>query len=220
MIFKFSGLFLIMAGFIISGCSGKGKLNFPVKVRRTLRTGDIILQDLDCGKMCTAIEKATHVKGFGNVSHMGVYVEIEGKGAVIEAYGKVKITPVNEFLSRSTDSGGIPKIHILRLDKKFTSIIPFFIAELKKRLDSPYDDDFLPDNGKYYCSELVSDSLLSLGLHIMPRMPMSFGKKGSFSRKVFTEYFEKKQMNIPDGKPGTNPAMLLSSPDFYVIWKH
>ncbi|MBU1220308.1 hypothetical protein KKF34_03935 [Myxococcota bacterium] len=208
-------LILISSLFVFS-CSGNNSSSFPG--RNLLQEGDIILQSIPCGDLCNSIEKATKLKNYHGISHAGVFTKHDGKDYVIEAYGSVKRTPLNEFIKRSRKKSRRQVIYIVRLKKEYQTLIPFFIKELEKRLGKPYDDIFMPDNDRYYCSELISDSFLTMGLKILPRHPMFFGKKSGKEYRVFQEYFAKKNLVVPEGKPGTNPASLLNLPAFDIIY--
>jgi len=101
---------------------------------------------------------------------------------------------------------------VARLKPPHNALIPFWLQEMRARLGKPYDVHYLPDNDAYYCSELLSDAMLSLGVHIFPRISMNFGAPGSWERRVWEAYYREFGMEVPQGQPGTNPIQLLASP--------
>ncbi|MBU1536238.1 hypothetical protein KKF84_13015, partial [Myxococcota bacterium] len=107
-----------------------------------------------------------------------------------------------------------------RLKKRHQPSIPFILNEVRARLGKPYDHDFLPDNGAYYCSELISDAVASLGLHLFPRHPISFGKPGSWARKVWEREFARRKRPLPQGVMGTNPVDLAASKYVKIIYSY
>lgn len=83
-----------------------------------------------------------------------------------------------------------------------------------------YDDEFLYDNGKYYCSELIYDALKYANNNkpVFKLFPMTFKKPGSDSYfPVWENYFRNLQMEIPEGQPGCNPGGLSRSKKIYIM---
>ncbi len=182
-----------------------------------LRPGDLVFQKLDCGDLCEAIIRATAVQGVPEVSHVAVVEEIRGKEVIlIEAYNNgVARIPLEEFSRRTAP--GKNRVIVGRLKPPHDALIPFFLHEVRARIGKPYDPFFLPENGSYYCSELISDAFLSLGSSIFPRQPMSFGKPGTTEFAIWENYYKKAGMRIPQGEPGTNPIQILASPFLEIL---
>jgi len=194
----------------------------PPRVHRTdpgrLRPGDLVFQKLRCGELCEAIHRATRRSGVPAVSHVAVVEKVEGRQVtLIEAYanGVARVT-LDELARRSAGSDG-PAWIAARLRAPHDALVPFFLYELAARLGKPYDTLFLPDNDAYYCSELISDAMLSLGVRIFPRIPMSFGQPGTWEYGVWEKYYRTLDMDVPQGHPGTNPVQLLSSPYLEIL---
>ncbi len=176
------------------------------------KNGDLIFQDLDC-PLCEAIEQATW--GYLNkpVSHMGIIVQTDSGKYVLEAYDKVRLTPLDTFLKRSN------KIMIGRLDKDYRKYIPKAIENGLKKLDMPYDEEFKMDNGKYYCSELIYDIFQEAGTGIFKVYPMNFKNlRTQQYDTVWVNYFKKLNKKIPQGKTGCNPAEYSRNPNLKIIY--
>ena len=75
-----------------------------------LKTGDLLLQPLGCWS-CFLIEEQEATK----YSHMGVYLNLDGQELVLEAYGEVKLTPLNNFLARTE---GDEKVLVRRFNER------------------------------------------------------------------------------------------------------
>ena len=72
-----------------------------------------------------------------------------------------------------------------RVKSKYTKLIPQVISFSKQQIGIPYDDDYLYDNGKYYCSELIYDAFLhSYKKPLFDLFPMTFKSPKS------NQYFE------------------------------
>jgi Permuted papain-like amidase enzyme, YaeF/YiiX, C92 family len=213
---------IIILSFVLFGFQfGCSKPIYPKSIPSKLQPGDLLFQDLDCGDLCTAIEKVTRKKGYPAISHVAIVEKIEnGKIIIIEALKSVKRIDFKTFAQRSRDSSGRAKIVIARVKKGLKRHVPFLLHEIKMRLGKPYDSEFLPDNGAYYCSELISDSFASIGVDIFKRKPMFFGKEGSWALKIWRKYFDSKKKIIPSGKPGTNPMDIMTSSYLKIIYNY
>lgn len=179
------------------------------------RTGDLLFQDLDCGRLCDAIEKVTPPVHGKHFSHVGMVYVVQDSVWVIEAIDKdVHLTPLDHFLQRRKDADGNPKVIIGRLKKAYSHLNARAIAFAVKQRGVPYDDDFLMNNGKYYCSELVyeaykeaNDKREFFNLYPMTYKDPATGKTDPAWKHYFKDLGEK----IPEGRPGCNPGSIALS---------
>jgi uncharacterized protein YycO len=175
-----------------------------------LREGDLLFQDLDCGPMCDAIEQVTtSYKGY-HFSHIGL-VHIQNDSVyVIEAIGnRVQLTPLDVFSARTEN-----EMLTGRVKPLFRYLVSGAVNFALSKLDVPYDDAFLYDNGKYYCSELIYDAFkhANQGHDFFVLEPMTFKKPGSNEfYPVWINYYHKLGMPIPEGLPGINPGGISRS---------
>ncbi len=180
-----------------------------------LRNGDLLFQDLDCGPMCDAIDEVTMGYHGAKLSHVGIFWQRSDSSFVIEAISRgVVVTPLKNFLSRSCDLSGCPKVIVGRLKPRYKSLIPGAIKEALRLKGKPYDDFFRIDNDAYYCSELVYFAFLKANgdKPLFPLAPMTYKspKTGEYY-PVWIEYFKKLRVPIPQGKPGLNPGGISRS---------
>lgn len=81
-----------------------------------LQPEDLLLQDLDCGPFCDAIEKVTRGYQGANLSHVGVVALDNNNVVVIEALQSgIEVTPLEIFLGRNIDTEHRPKVLVGRL---------------------------------------------------------------------------------------------------------
>lgn len=79
----------------------------------SLKHGDLLFQDLNCGGLCDAIESVTEGIDGRDFSHCGIIGMEKDSIFVLEAIGPGVIkTPVQKFFSRS----GQENVVVLRLD--------------------------------------------------------------------------------------------------------
>ena len=188
-----------------------------------LKKGDLLFQDLDCGALCDAIESVTTGINNAHLSHVGIVTDItnENKVLITEAIGgKVKQTGLDDFLARSKDLCGRPKVIVGRV--KDSLIIQNAISSLKKYTGKKYDDVFNIDNDSYYCSELVYFTFENnTGQKLFSLLPMTFkDKKTGKYFKSWVEYFKDYKVEIPEGQPGINPGSISRSDKIQILYKY
>jgi hypothetical protein len=184
----------------------------PKKIK--LQSGDLLFLDLDCGPLCDAIESVT--KGYNNqkFSHVGMVCLRNDSSFVIEAIGNsVRLTWLPNFLKYSTKPALIGRL-------KNQNLVPKAMDFSVSKLGVPYDDNFLYDNGKYYCSELLYDAFREAngGKPVFKLEPMTYKKVGTNEfEPAWVEYFKKLGTEIPEGKPGCNPGGISLAKELTIL---
>ncbi len=207
---------LVLLLFIIIGEMSVAQENFQLK------RGDLLFQDSDCGAPCEAIEKVTTGFQGANLSHVGIVERSnDGSSVVIEAIsdGVVK-TPLNEFLNRSLDAKGKPKVLAGRVVEKYRPLLPEALKEAQKMVGKPYDDIYKIGNGRYYCSELVYEIFkrANNGEAVFQLYPMTFiDPKTGKTFPAWIDYFSELDEPIPEGEPGLNPGGISRSPAIRIV---
>lgn len=136
---------------------------------------------------------------------------------IIEASGNaVKTTPITTFKSY-TDK----PMYVGRLKKRFRKYIPQAISFSLQQIGVPYDDAYLYNNGSYYCSELIYDAFLeAYKKPFFQLFPMTFkSPKSNAFFEVWVDYYQKLNMEIPEGKLGCNPGGISTSKKLKIIGK-
>lgn len=185
------------------------------------QNGDLLFQDLDCGPVCDAIESVTQGIYGANLSHIGMVVYKNDKCMVLEAISAgVVLTPLDDFLSRSHDSLGHPKVIVGRLKKDYRDLIVKAIDESKYYIGKPYDDLFDITNDSYYCSEMLYLIFKNANNNneIFSLVPMTFKKPGTSEFfPQWIDYFNERNQPIPEGKPGINPGSMSRSKAIEIV---
>ena len=182
-----------------------------------LQEGDLLFQDLDSSPLCNAIELVTPGYNGANFSHIGLVVSVNDTLKVLEAIPpKVMTTNLDDFINRSFDKNGNPKVIVGRLKKEFTNSISNAVSYSKSKLDITYDEVFLINNETYYCSELIYEAFLNDS--IFELKPMTFlHPKTKDTLKVWKEYYSDLNTNIPEGNPGINPGIMSLSNKIEIV---
>ncbi|AMP99373.1 hypothetical protein AY601_2483 [Pedobacter cryoconitis] len=196
-------------------------LSFYAKAQENiqLKSGDLIFQNLDCGPLCDAINAVTQGYQGNKFSHMGMVLLRNDSVLVIEASGKnVHLTPLQTFLSKSAHPH-----YVGRLKPAYQKIIPAALAFSMAQMGVLYDDQYLYDNGKYYCSELIYDAFKAANKNkpFFKLFPMTYKEPGSGAYfPVWKVYFEHLNMEVPEGKPGCNPGGISLSDKIDILGQY
>ena len=186
--------------------------------------GDFIFQDLDSSPLCDAIEEVTPGIFNQNFSHVGMIIKHNNKHKLIEAFSNgVKIVDLKEFLMRSIDLYGFPKITIAQIHpiflKENPNIISKAIENAKNLLDLPYDEKFLLNNNSFYCSELIYE-IFSLEDEFFKLSPMTYKNSNGEFLQIWIDYFEDLNMEIPESILGINPGKMTLNSNLKFIYNY
>ena len=192
-------LLLLLVALALAACHGQSP---------TWRTGDLVfVEGCSDGAMDQAIMGST-----GAMVHVGIIENCNDSIYVIDAAPKTGVSrrSFEAFMEAQKDENGhLPNISVMRL--KDCRDAEAFVAKAKSLCGTEYDFTFLPDNGKYYCSELVFDCYRRDGQPVFETVPMNFrNAEGGFDT-YWVELFEAQGLQIPQGVSGTNPDDLYHS---------
>ena len=182
----------------------------------TLQDGDLLFQDMDCGPLCDAIEAVTEGYEGNDFSHMGMVYHRNDSIYIIEAAGKaVRLTPIEKFSTYTNK----PML-VGRLRQHYNNLITPAIAFSLQQIGVPYDNEYVYDNGSYYCSELIYDAFLLAngGRPFFMLYPMTYKQPGTDDFfPAWVEYYNELGKSIPEGLPGCNPGGISVSDKIEII---
>ncbi len=170
--------------------------------------------------MSGAIEAATSRDRSVSFSHVGIILAGQPTDSVLEATseGGVRITAIADFLARSAHREGRPVAAVMRLHD--TTGVAASVAQARTRRGAAYDYSFRPDNGRYYCSELVCEHYLRPdGTPVFAAQPMNFRAPDGTMPAYWVELFDRLGEPIPEGVPGTNPNELSHDEGLYELFR-
>lgn len=189
-------------------------LSFAQKVK--LQDGDLIFQDMDCGPLCDAIEAVTEGYKGHDFSHMGMVYHQNDTIYIIEAAGNaVRLNTLEKFRQNTKKP-----MYVGRLKKQYRQLIEPAIEFSLKQLGVPYDDEYVYDNGSYYCSELIYDAFMYANdaTPFFKLYPMTYKKPGTNQFfPAWVEYYKAINKPIPEGKPGCNPGGMSTSDKIEIV---
>jgi len=181
-----------------------------------LKDGDLIFQDMDCGPLCDAIEAVTEGYNGTDFSHIGMVFHRNDTTYIVEAAGKaVRLTTLENFTKNTSK----PML-VGRVKKKYTKLLPTAINFAVLQVGVPYDDEYIYDNGYYYCSELIYDAFkkANKGNAFFELKPMTYVQPGTEEFfPAWVEYYASIGKVIPEGEPGCNPGGLSMSDKIEIV---
>ena len=182
-----------------------------------LQEGDLLFQDLDSSALCDAIELVTPGYNDANFSHIGFIVSDDGKLKVLEAIPpKVILTELEDFLSRSKDKDGNPKVIVGRLKKEYKNAIPKAVEFAHKKIGVDYDGIFIMNNNSYYCSELLYEAFSKDT--IFQLQPMTFLHPDSGDTlQTWKAYYAELGVKITQNELGINPGIMSLSKKIEIV---
>ena len=155
--------------------------------------------------MTDAIVAATERGGAVTFSHVGIVEATAGGAFVVEAVDtSVRRTPLGEFLARSARRGGRPIAAVGRVRGADSTVVQRALRRAHERLGLPYDDEFLPANGK----------------HLLRSRPMTFRTADGELPAYWSEHFAALGMPVPEGVAGTNPNDMAHDPAVEIVWRY
>lgn len=202
-------------------CSATLLFSCTQKKESKYQAGDILMQQIECGPLCDAINKVTEGYQGKDYNHCALVVNFDDSLAVIEAIGEmVHYSSLKDFLARVGDTAMVKNTLHTRLKTPYRHLIPEAIAAARTYLGQPYDDGFILQNGKMYCSEVVHDAFKEAnnGKAFFFCQPMTF--KDPATKEFFPpwqEYYKDLNMEIPEGVPGINPGLISRDPRLEII---
>lgn len=181
-----------------------------------LQDGDLIFQDMDCGPLCDAIEAVTEGYNGADFSHMGVVYHRNDTIYIIEAAGSaVRLTSLEKFKNNTSK----PML-VGRLKPQFKGLAKNAIGFSMLQMGVPYDDEYVYNNGSYYCSELIYDAFMFAngGKPFFELQPMTYKQPGTDSFFLaWVDYYKSIHKNIPEGQPGCNPGGISLSDKIDIV---
>ena len=182
-----------------------------------LQEGDLLFQDLDSSALCDAIELVTPGYNDANFSHIGFIVSDDGKLKVLEAIPpKVILTELEDFLSRSKDKDGNPKVIVGRLKKEYKKAIPKAVEFAHKKIGVDYDGIFIMNNNSYYCSELLYEAFSKDSIFQLQAMTFLHPESGD-TLQTWKAYYAELGVKIPENELGINPGIMSLSKKIEIV---
>lgn len=208
-----SNIFLL---FSLFACQTIGK-----NPTQNLQQGDLLFKDTRNNSMANAIKEVTPSLARYSFSHVAVAVQENGEWKVLEAVpgAGVRLSPLASFLSPA--KGEVLKVVVGRLKKTHPFDLQQLIMYGKQQIGKPYDEAFVWDTEKFYCSELVYQMFAHAGqASSFSPAPMTFKEKGKKTfHPTWSRYFQRLHLPIPEGATGINPNAMAKARSLTILFE-
>ena len=171
-----------------------------------LQTGDIVFQEVN-NTQGLAVKAATD----SSWTHVGIIYFIDDKPFVIEAIQPVSVTPLHHFIARNPNS-----FHPMRLKNNkeifTTENLMAAASYVKSQLGKNYDNKFLWNNDRIYCSEhvwKVYKKAANIEL-CKPRAMKSYNLQHPIVQKIITQRYDSTS-NLPLDELVVAPSDIAES---------
>lgn len=190
--------------FLLVSCSSQTTLT-----ESDLKNGDLIFVEARVENLSGAINRVTQKSEIAKFDHLGL-IEISPNGIYVlhasPELGSAK-EPLKDFYEKNLETQ--QEMVIYRLKKEYQSAIPKAIEQAKQMLDKPYNFTYILNEESYYCSDFVERAFREAG--IFEHIPMNFKNQQGEIDSFWISFYEKLQLDVPQGQPGTNPNQLAGS---------
>lgn len=183
----------------------------PTSIKSSqLIDGDLLFVASVPAGLSGAINQSTQKQEDANFDHIGMLMLDGDKGFVLHAApkGGSQKQPLADFLKEETQSG--QQIVAYRLKAQYQPTIKPAIAKAQTLLGKPYNFTYILSDDEYYCSDFIERAFRKD--HIFDMVAMNFKNlKTGKMPQYWQDFYAERGLEIPQGKPGTNPNDFAAS---------
>ena len=187
------------------GTRGQNEINV-----KSLAEGDLLFCVAENGNNITDVTTGLDGK---QIDHVAIFHKDKGAAFALEAIHQgVCLTPIDSFMARRQT--------VMVAQLKDTTGVARSVERAMQFIGTPYDFNFMPSDSAMYCSELVQKCYRTPhGELVFNPIPMSFHDKTGKVTAYWKEYYGRQGLEVPEGKPGSNPGNLSRSEKIVVRGK-
>jgi len=175
-----------------------------------LKNGDLLFVTAKETGLSGAINNVTQKKKEASFDHIGIVEEQNKQWYVLHAAPKGGSQKQNlaSFLKDQSDEG--QKVVVYRLKPQFQKAIPEALKKAESMVGKPYNFNYILEENSYYCSDYIERAFREYNIFKLEPMTFVDPKTGKIN-EFWTEFYKKKNLEVPEGKPGCNPNGLAAS---------
>lgn len=195
-------LFAVFFLLLLNGCK-----SLPFS---DLKNGDLLFVTAKETGLSGAINNVTQKQKNASFDHIGILKRNTKELYVLHAApkGGSQRQPLQQFLKDQAQDG--QRVVVYRLKKKYQNAIPRAIEKAESMLGKPYNFNYILDENSYYCSDFVERAFREDAIFKLEPMTFIDPKTGE-TDEFWEEFYKKKKLKVPEGKPGCNPNGLAGS---------
>jgi uncharacterized protein YycO len=175
-----------------------------------LKNGDLLFVTAKQTGLSGAINNVTQKQKNASFDHIGILEKDENQLFVLHAApkGGSQKQSLKDFLKDQANDG--QTVVVYRLKSQYQSTIPAAIGKGNSMLGKPYNFNYILNENSYYCSDFIERAFRKD--HIFKLEPMTFiDPKTGKTNEFWMEFYQKKNLKVPEGELGCNPNGLAAS---------
>ncbi|SHL92769.1 YiiX/YebB-like N1pC/P60 family cysteine hydrolase [Chryseobacterium polytrichastri] len=198
-LFKILAVFVLM---LLSACKNS--------VVSDLKKGDLLFVTAKETGLSGAINNVTQKQKSASFDHIGILEKKGNEAFVLHAApkGGSQKQSLKDFLKDQANDG--QRVVVYRLKTEYQNTIPAAIQKAEGMLGKPYNFNYILDENSYYCSDFIERAFRKD--HIFKLEPMTFiDPKTGKTNEFWEQFYQKKNLKVPEGELGCNPNGLAAS---------
>ena len=153
------------------------------------------------------------------INHVAMCV---GEDELVEAVPPaVRQVSLADCLNKAhPDEQGQPRVLVCRVEGMRLQSINSAVERISQHLGKPYNETYMPSEEEWFCSSLVQDAWYhgNGGEHLFPHTHLEYRDPVTGNIMAFwEEYYEERNLAVPQGLPGSHPALISRSPHLTIV---
>ena len=175
-----------------------------------VENGDLLFVTAKQEGLSGAINNVTQKEELANFDHIGLVEKSGLDFYVLHAAprGGSQRQAMSDFVKEQKLLG--QNIVVYRLKSPFQGSIPYAIKKANSLVGKPYNFNYILDEQAYYCSDFIERAFREDGIFKLEPMTFVDPKTGQ-TNLFWKDFYQKKNLDVPEGKPGCNPNGLAGS---------
>jgi hypothetical protein len=175
-----------------------------------VKNGDLLFVTAKETGLSGAINNVTQKQNNASFDHIGILEKNRDGVFVLHAAPKGGSQKQNlkEFLKDQAGEG--QKVIVYRLKPQYQNAIPGALEKANSMLGKPYNFNYILNENSYYCSDFIERAFRKDAIFKLEPMTFIDPKTGK-TNTFWEEFYQKKNLKVPEGEPGCNPNRLAAS---------
>lgn len=175
-----------------------------------VKNGDLLFVTAKETGLSGAINNVTQKQNNASFDHIGILEKNRDGVFVLHAAPKGGSQKQNlkEFLKDQAGEG--QKVIVYRLKPQYQNAIPGALEKANSMLGKPYNFNYILNENSYYCSDFIERAFRKNAVFKLEPMTFIDPKTGK-TNTFWEEFYQKKNLKVPEGEPGCNPNGLAAS---------
>ncbi|WP_262151812.1 YiiX/YebB-like N1pC/P60 family cysteine hydrolase [Chryseobacterium foetidum] len=179
-------------------------------LKSDLKNGDLLFVTAKNSGLSGAINNVTQKKETEKFDHIGILEIKNGQYSVLHASPENGSNRQNlkDFIKDQKEDQ--QNIVVYRLKPEFQKTISKALSNADLMLGKPYNFNYILDENSYYCSDFIERAFRENQIFKLEPMTFKDPKTGK-TNEFWQDFYNKKNLKVPEGELGCNPNGLAGS---------